>query len=163
MNDYGLKASQVVLVTTGEMWRWQEEHGYRTANEWGSAPDSVREKYCKYIVTLDRWRRRRVYGWHRLGTIPLLPLPGIYAVFENGKCIYIGSSLNLKARIGGKHEHRNGQRRCRFRYVFGTGEYLRAECRLIRRLRPKLNQAHMRERPTVEASILGYPRIPVFT
>lgn len=67
--------------------------------------------------------------------------PGVYAILDGNKVLYVGSSQNLKKRISchskllktlpdGKYKFS-----CSRRY----GDWLMREVRLIRRLRPKLN------------------------
>ena len=82
--------------------------------------------------------------------------PGVYAIFVGGTVVYVGSSLNMKARFVG-HRFRYGYARniitpwgdfpddgassvtCKFRVSRRLGDWLMWEFRLIRRLQPMFN------------------------
>jgi hypothetical protein len=82
-------------------------------------------------------------GWHD-GTNMRLPLPGVYAIYEDGKLAYIGSSRNIRGRLDAGHHK---LRLCdpkrisiKVRYFKPSSFlWLAVEARFIRRLSPPWN------------------------
>lgn len=72
--------------------------------------------------------------------------PGVYAFYENGKVVYVGSSVNVSRRI---RQHLLSYERFRH-YAMKVrpsrryGDWLMIELRLIKRLNPLLNLQRFR-------------------
>lgn len=81
------------------------------------------------------------------------PLPGTYAIYSHGTLMYLGSAVNLRARL---LEHGIGRRwssvlstwtdprgrTVKFAMARHPGDHLRREFRLIQRLAPPLNRTN---------------------
>ena len=64
-------------------------------------------------------------------------LPGVYAFYANGECMYVGESKNIKKRIS-THERRQQLASCEVRF-FVCDDRKAIEAKLIRELKPKRN------------------------
>jgi len=88
-------------------------------------------------------------GWHEIHWGYRLSLPACYAIFRDGNLWYVGSAINLAARLSG-HEKIKRTRKSRLvikaRYFpRESGMWLACEYRLIQRLNPPGNTMY---RPT---------------
>ena len=70
--------------------------------------------------------------------------PGVYAIFQDDRLIYVGSSTNLRGRMSGHRVRFSGHKNIsiRARIVRRAGDWFRREYRLIVRLKPELNLRH---------------------
>ncbi len=77
-----------------------------------------------------------------------LPIPGVYAIYADGKLAYIGKSVNVRKRLC-EHGIRGNKGRCLFgtfeiglkvKYSKRYGDWAMWELRLLRRLKPSLNK-----------------------
>ena len=64
--------------------------------------------------------------------------PGVYAIYRYGKLVYIGSSSNLRARLGSHEKLKKGDA-VKIKLTRKLGDWLMIEYRLIARLQPELN------------------------
>lgn len=87
----------------------------------------------------SRWCR---FTFDRLDLVP--PLPGVYALYSDDGIEYVGSSKNMRQRVG-RHLRMQkfvgvpGGLRGKYRVYSRYGEWLMVEARLIRRIRPFRN------------------------
>lgn len=95
------------------------------------------------------------YGWQRVARrkdIP--PVAGCYALYERGALVYIGSSINLKARLGTHLRQPRQFHGCdgwvqgvnpitfaKIKVTRRCGDWIMWEWRLITRLQPRDNRA----------------------
>lgn len=105
-------------------------------------------------------------GWFRVQRRNEIPnVAGCYAIYEYGKLIYIGSSLNLRARVGAHLCRGNDYKvlcgpvwkypgnpfTAKVRVSRRNGDWLMWEWRLITRLQPRDNRAGVSRREPVGA------------
>lgn len=88
-------------------------------------------------------------GWLSVKDDTDLPeSPGCYAAFLDGRLVYVGSSTNIRKRVMAQRAKLEFWGRSirlaliRFRIYRRTGEFLAAEYRLIKKLRPPFNKVH---------------------
>lgn len=93
-------------------------------------------------------------GWTKCCNFKEIPhASGCYAIFNEGRPIYIGQSENLRTRLRGHRllqtekgfMQEDNRVEVRIRVIFAPGDWLRREWRLIRRLRP-INNARWPDR-----------------
>jgi len=91
--------------------------------------------------------------------------PGVYVVYGDGKLLYIGSASNMRRRFGGYQIRWSepvqklhtfwgyfDDLRIKYRTYRRYGEWLMAEARLIRRIRPPRNLRHVPRCEEVESA-----------
>ena len=127
----------------------------------GAAPERVRLEWhacIRYNATKKSRKKARAHrspspkGWHK--TKAPLPSPGLYAIYQNGFIVYVGSSSDLARRLSPTHTQlaRIEPAHCwlKVRYCKpGSYEWLAAEARLIARLKPCWNKRHNQERVVI--------------
>lgn len=138
-----------------EIWQWQTDRlrgradlmdGWKLVSgmQWHrNATIKDKRAYLNLIRGLDR--RYGIYawgGWHEPSTV--MNKPGVYAFFDRGRLLYIGSSTNLASRLSSHSVRaRYINALVRVRYT-EPGDQLTAEYKLIRRLKPPLNKTYAR-------------------
>lgn len=123
-----------------------------------ASPATIRREWhacIRYNASKRSRRKARAHpkpppkGWHK--TKAPLPAPGVYAIYQNGFIVYVGSSINLAVRLSPAHIQlaRIEPQRCSLKVRYckpGSYEWLAAEARLIARLAPCWNKQHNRNR-----------------
>ena len=103
----------------------------------------------KQFLAPQRWtdaRRIRNFG-SKMGFKFRLPNEsGVYAIYNDGELVYIGSAANLATRVSGARLARDFDNTdgmtVKYRLERELGESLMAEVKLILRLRPPMNVKH---------------------
>jgi hypothetical protein len=115
------------------------------------------DKYILLVCVACAKRRNRrlrdMYGlragWNRLGNVKgrAPQLPCVYAIYEAGRLVYVGQTINLRIRM---RQYRVANENVKFRVVFNKNNRLRLEAMFIARLRPCRNQILFRRpRPAI--------------
>lgn len=97
----------------------------------------------------------RLHGWAVVSDYEFQRRAGVYVIFSGPAVVYVGSSVDMVARMSSYQVRRWGKRHCpsvpwaglpdikiKVKYTRKYGEWLMVELRLIERLKPKFNRKH---------------------